>query len=85
MEYGGEAVRGSDLFNQRGFDKVWKGIGESLKRGLKGVENIYTEHKPYLKQILEQVASLKLKETEYPFATGNALKAPYVPSTLIRI
>jgi len=79
LEYGGEAVRGSDLFEQKGF---FKGIGKSLQRGMKGVENIYTEHKPYLKTILESLLINKLKDMEYPFAS-NSISSKSPPSDII--
>jgi len=35
--------------------------------GLKGVENIYTQHTPLLQQTLDQLAKGKLKEPAFPF------------------
>ncbi|XP_003382629.1 PREDICTED: vacuolar protein sorting-associated protein 45-like [Amphimedon queenslandica] len=36
-------------------------------RGLKGVENVYTRHKPYLVDVLENLMKGKLRESQYPF------------------
>jgi vacuolar protein sorting-associated protein 45 len=45
-----------------------------FKRGLSGVENIYTEHKPLLKEILDNIQTNRLNTTEYPFAYGSPTK-----------
>ncbi|KAG6814251.1 hypothetical protein H0H92_015366 [Tricholoma furcatifolium] len=41
--------------------------GRSALKGLKGVENVYTQHTPHLSQTLEHLFRGKLKETSYPF------------------
>ncbi|GLB38409.1 putative STXBP unc-18 SEC1 family protein [Lyophyllum shimeji] len=41
--------------------------GRSALKGLKGVENVYTQHTPHLSQTLEHLFKGKLKETSYPF------------------
>lgn len=41
--------------------------GRSALKGLKGVENIYTQHTPHLSQTLEHLFKGRLKETSYPF------------------
>lgn len=38
-----------------------------ILKGLKGVENIYTQHVPTLKETLEELIKGKLKEVQYPF------------------
>ncbi|RCN24665.1 hypothetical protein ANCCAN_29634 [Ancylostoma caninum] len=40
-------------------------------KGLKGVENIYTQHEPYIKTIMENVARGKLSDQQYPYVTGD--------------
>ncbi len=37
-----------------------------LSQGLKGVENVYTQHQPLLKQILEDLAKGRLKNHQVP-------------------
>ena len=55
QRYAGEAQRTSDLFGTKnlaaGFSK--------LARGLKGVENVYTQHSPLLKGTLETLFKSK--------------------------
>lgn len=41
--------------------------GRSALKGLKGAENVYTQHNPHLSQTLELLLKGKLKETSYPF------------------
>jgi len=41
--------------------------GRSALKGLKGVENVYTQHRPQLSQTLENLFKGRLKEASYPF------------------
>ncbi|XP_006462752.1 hypothetical protein AGABI2DRAFT_207344 [Agaricus bisporus var. bisporus H97] len=41
--------------------------GRSALKGLKGVENVYTQHSPHLSQTLENLFRGRLKESSYPF------------------
>lgn len=36
-------------------------------KGLKGVENIYTQHSPLFKDVVEELAKGKLKPSQYPY------------------
>jgi vacuolar protein sorting-associated protein 45 len=42
-----------------------------LQRGLKGVENVYTQHTPRLESTLQDLIKGKLKDTAYPFVEGG--------------
>ncbi|TFK40537.1 Sec1-like protein [Crucibulum laeve] len=44
--------------------------GRSALKGLKGVENVYTQHTPHLSQTLENLFKGRLKEISYPFLDG---------------
>ncbi|KAJ8304082.1 hypothetical protein KUTeg_017665 [Tegillarca granosa] len=70
LEYGGRKARGSDLFGNQ--DPV--AITKRLLKGLKGVENVYTQHKPLLHSILDQLIKGKLKEGAYPYLGTTQLK-----------
>lgn len=86
-QYAGAAVRNGDVFRNR--DAITRGV-VNLKRGLtvihcfsflqshslQGVQNIYTEHKPLLKETLDSLLRNKLKDTEYPFAQGSITRDP---------
>lgn len=65
LAYAGDGAHGrsSDLFGTQGA----KGMFKKMTGGLKGVENIYTQHTPLLQQTLDQLAKGKLKEPAFPF------------------
>jgi vacuolar protein sorting-associated protein 45 len=46
-----------------------------LKKGLKGVENIYTQHVPLVARTLEDIIRGKmLKDNIFPYAEGSNFK-----------
>ncbi|RCI10954.1 hypothetical protein L249_5379 [Ophiocordyceps polyrhachis-furcata BCC 54312] len=53
----------SDLFETAG---IFSGASNRLK-GLKGVENVYTQHVPLLESTLQNLIKGRLKEQQYPF------------------
>lgn len=70
LEYGGRKARGSDLFGSG--DPV--AFTKRFFKGLKGVENVYTQHKPLLQDLLDQLIKGKLKEAAYPYLGTGQLK-----------
>ncbi|KAJ7644229.1 Sec1-like protein [Roridomyces roridus] len=63
LNIAGADQRQDDLFSTESlFAK-----GRSALKGLKGVENVYTQHRPHLSQTLENLFKGRLKETSYPF------------------
>ncbi|KAJ7212004.1 Sec1 family-domain-containing protein [Mycena pura] len=63
LNIAGADQRQDDLFsNESLFAK-----GRSALKGLKGVENVYTQHRPHLSQTLENLFKGRLKESSYPF------------------
>lgn len=67
LKFGGVRKRKSDLF---GTDPVT--VTKRFMKGLQGVENIYTQHTPWLKGIIEDLLKGKLKESQFPyFAVGE--------------
>ncbi len=44
-----------------------KAFTKKVIKGLKGVENIYTQHSPLIKDIIEDLSKGKLKEVQYPY------------------
>ncbi|KPM08434.1 vacuolar protein sorting 45-like protein [Sarcoptes scabiei] len=44
-----------------------KAFTKKVIKGFKGVENIYTQHKPMIKEIIEDMVRGRLKETQFPF------------------
>uniref|UniRef100_A0A8C3XTW9 Vacuolar protein sorting-associated protein 45 n=1 Tax=Chelydra serpentina TaxID=8475 RepID=A0A8C3XTW9_CHESE len=70
VEYGGKRVRGSDLFSPK--DAV--AITKQFLKGLKGVENVYTQHQPFLHETLDQLIKGKLKDGQYPYLGPSTLR-----------
>lgn len=64
LEQCGGAARMGDLFSNKSFFAAAK---KQLQRGIKGVQNVYTQHQPYLVQTLEGLAKNKL-----PVSAGEA-------------
>jgi vacuolar protein sorting-associated protein 45 len=57
----------SDIFESAG---IFSGARDRFK-GLKGVENVYTQHSPLLESTLQSLIKGKLKEQQYPFVDGG--------------
>ena len=57
----------SDLFESA---SLFSGARDRFK-GLKGVENVYTQHSPRLEATLQNLVKAKLKEQQYPFIEGG--------------
>lgn len=70
IDYGGQRRRGSDLFGTQSPMSMTK----RFFKGMKGVENIFTQHTPYLTEILDQMVKSKLKESQYPFLTASEVR-----------
>jgi hypothetical protein len=47
-------------------------ISSSVKRGVKGVENVFTQHEPLLVSMLDQLRRNKLSKALFPFAGSDA-------------
>ncbi|KAI7798778.1 vacuolar protein sorting-associated protein 45 [Triplophysa rosa] len=70
VEYGGKRVRGSDLITPT--DAV--SITKQFFKGLKGVENVYTQHQPLLHDTLDQLIKGRLKDSQFPYLGPNSLR-----------
>ena len=57
----------SDLFES---SSIFSGARDRFK-GLKGVENVYTQHSPRLEATLQDLIKARLKEQQYPFVEGG--------------
>ncbi|XP_065636767.1 vacuolar protein sorting-associated protein 45 homolog isoform X3 [Quercus suber] len=58
--------RTGDLFGNRDL----LNIARNMARGLKGVENVYTQHQPLLFQTMESISKGRLRDVDYPYV-GN--------------
>lgn len=63
IEYAGTHSRQSELLNVENAVKITK----RFFKGLNGVENIYTQHKPLLHETLDALFKGRLKENLYPY------------------
>ena len=57
----------SDIFETAG---IFSGARDRFK-GLKGVENVYTQHTPVLENTLQSLVKGRLREQQYPFLEGS--------------
>jgi len=62
LDYGGQKFRQADLFNTQ----TPMAITRQFIRGLRGVDNVYAQHVPLIKDLFEQLLRGKLKDTSYP-------------------
>lgn len=62
-KYGGAEQRQVGLFHKEGIGKVVI----NLARGFKDVTNVYTQHEPPLRNILEKVIKADLRESQFPY------------------
>jgi len=73
LQYAGANVRGTDIFANM---SILSNLRRKVAKGLKGVSNIYTEHVPFLNELLSLIVTNKLRPEDYPFFTGQPTKDP---------
>ncbi|GAA5874753.1 hypothetical protein JCM8547_005202 [Rhodosporidiobolus lusitaniae] len=67
LNFAGADQRQDDLFaNENFFSR-----GKSALKGLKGVENVYTQHTPHLADTIEMLLKGRLREASYPYVDGQ--------------
>ncbi|CEQ43044.1 SPOSA6832_04937, partial [Sporobolomyces salmonicolor] len=67
LNFAGADQRQDDLFaNENFFSR-----GKSALKGLKGVENVYTQHTPHLAETIDLLLRGRLKESSYPYIDGQ--------------
>ncbi|KAL0016257.1 hypothetical protein SO802_003326 [Lithocarpus litseifolius] len=66
LKQAGVDKRTGDLFGNRDL----LNIARNMARGLKGVENVYTQHQPLLFQTMESISKERLRDVDYPYV-GN--------------
>ncbi len=62
LDYGGMKRRQNDLFGNQSA----MGMTKRFIKGLKGVENVFTQHEPYVSQLIDHAAKGKLSDTNFP-------------------
>ncbi|KAK4576585.1 hypothetical protein RGQ29_027217 [Quercus rubra] len=63
LKQAGVDKRTGDLFGNRDL----LNIARNMARGLKGVENVYTQHQPLLFQTMESISKGWLRDVDYPY------------------
>lgn len=66
LKQAGVDKRTGDLYGNRDL----LNIARNMARGLKGVENVYTQHQPLLLQTMESITKGRLRDVDYPYV-GN--------------
>ncbi|PON71813.1 Sec1-like protein [Parasponia andersonii] len=66
LKQAGVDKRTGDLYGNRDL----LNIARNMARGLKGVENVYTQHQPLLFQTMESITKGRLRDVDYPYV-GN--------------
>lgn len=66
LKQAGVDKRTGDLYGNRDFFNR----ARNMARGLKGVENVYTQHQPLLYNTIESIVKGRLRDIDYPFV-GN--------------
>ncbi|KAL1411206.1 vacuolar protein sorting-associated protein 45 [Vanrija albida] len=79
LNFAGADVRQDDLFmNENFFSR-----GKSAIKGLKGVENVYTQHTPHLLETLDLLLKGRLTTQSYPFIEGDEAARTQRPQDII--
>ena len=73
VQHAGEGRRSGDLFSTKNFQSRF---GAAVRKGLKGVDNVYTQHEPLLTSTLESAVRGKLPEDSYPFVNPQQRAGP---------
>ena len=71
LDYAGTEKRAGDLFGNK---SMGARMFNRVSRGVKGVENVYTQHKPLLAETIDLLVKGKLKEQQYPFTSNSNAK-----------
>jgi vacuolar protein sorting-associated protein 45 len=72
LEYAGETKRAPGLFSSGG---IMARLGQTFS-GVKGVENVYTQHQPLLSAVLDAFAKGKLKDATFPVVNSGSSSRP---------
>merc|ERR1719498_342206 len=73
LRYAGSHVRSGDLFQNKSFLAQAK---STITRGLRDVENVYTQHKTLVSTIADSLMKGKLKEQTYPTVESRSYSPP---------
>ncbi|XP_038680056.1 vacuolar protein sorting-associated protein 45 homolog isoform X1 [Tripterygium wilfordii] len=71
LKQAGVDKRTGDLFGNRDL----LNIARNMARGLQGVENVYTQHRPLLFQTMESITKGRLRDVDYPYVGDHFQQA----------
>ncbi|KAA3457136.1 vacuolar protein sorting-associated protein 45-like protein isoform X1 [Gossypium australe] len=74
LKQAGADKRTGDLYGNRDF----LNIARNMARGLKGVENVYTQHQPLLFQTMESIIKGRLRDVDYPYVGNHFQQGRFV-------
>ena len=63
LKYSNARNRGVDLYSN---STLWSRAASSVKRGIRGVQNIFQEHTPYLVSVIDAATKGRLKDSQFP-------------------
>ncbi|KAJ3055214.1 vacuolar protein sorting-associated protein 45 [Rhizophlyctis rosea] len=72
IQYAGADQRAEDIFSNK---DVFARTRNAF-RGLKGVENVYTQHTPHIVETIQELIKGRLKEQSHPFFEGSTRDKP---------
>lgn len=67
-EYAGAAKRSGDVFSNRSF---FAKASNTVRRGIGGVDNVYTQHEPLLAYTIDDLLRNRLKNSAFPLASAD--------------
>lgn len=70
------ATSGSHSLNGQSASSTVAGITKRFVKGLKGIDNVYTQHEPLLKEIVEDLVKGKLRTTSFPILPIGSRSPP---------
>jgi vacuolar protein sorting-associated protein 45 len=83
LRYGGSSVRGSsDMLLGAGGGVLTK-LTSTVRRGLAGVSNVFTQHQPLLVSQLDQLARGRLAKAQYPFVGAEAPPGAKISTVIV--
>jgi len=73
LRYAGKSQRSGDLFANRDLVNKWT---NKVKQAFRDVPNVFTQHQPYILNLLDMINNKKLRENDYPVQGNNFKDKP---------
>lgn len=82
LAYGGASVRSGDLFGTSSGGMLSR-LTRAVQLGVRGVENVFTQHQPLLVSLLDQLAKGRLAKAAFPYVGAEPSTKPSTVIVLI--